>query len=288
MLWTRLLQVRHPNPFVVDNLLNLTPLGRTTITIAHRLSTIKDADVIHVMGEGLVLESGTHNDLIQAGGAYARLVQSQKLREGRGGRESSGLLDADNASEDSAHSIEKEISEEIPLGRKNTGHSLASEVLEQKQQAKGENENEKDYELPYLFKRMFLIVRDRWKNYFFGAMFACRTCLSFVYILFSHTFLVSGMVYPGFGVVYATGISAFSLTDNEARRHAGDRVALWYVYSVTHELNFDLFLLRFFIIAILSTMCLGAQNYLFASSASVLTSRLRALSFKAILRQDSE
>ena len=39
------------------------------------------------------------------------------------------------------------------------------------------------------------------------------------------------MVYPAFGVVYAQGISAFSLTNNEARRHAGDRVALWYVYS---------------------------------------------------------
>ena len=186
MLWTRPLQVRHPSPFVVDNLLSLTPLGRTTITIAHRLSTIKDADVIHVMGEGLVLESGTHNELIQAGGAYARLVQSQKLREGREGRESSGVLDADNDSEESSHSIEKEIREEIPLGRKNTGHSLASEVLEQKQEAMGENENEKDYDLPYLFKRMFLIIRDRWKNYFFGAVFACRMCFIFrVYILFS-------------------------------------------------------------------------------------------------------
>ena len=50
--------------------------------------------------------------------------------------------------------------------------------------------------------------------------------------------------------------------------------------------TFSLF--RFFIIAILSTICLGSQNYLFARSASVLTSRLRSLSFKAILRQDSE
>lgn len=58
--------------------------------------------------------------------------------------------------------------------------------------------------------------------------------------------------------------------------------------QMTHELNCDLFLLRFFIIAILSTITLGSQNYLFASSASVLTSRLRSLSFKAILRQDSE
>ena len=45
---------------------------------------------------------------------------------------------------------------------------------------------------------------------------------------------------------------------------------------------------RFFLIAVLSTICIGLQNYLFASSASVLSSRLRSLSFKAILRQDGE
>jgi ATP-binding cassette subfamily B (MDR/TAP) protein 1 len=180
------------------------------------------------MGDGLVLESGTHSDLIQASGAYARLVQSQKLREGRERSDS-----IDDASE-SENDIEKEIREEIPLGRRNTGHSLASEILEQKKQAMGEKRKEKGYDLSYLFKRMFLIVSDRWKAYFFGTVFACRTCcvLSFVYILFSFlyiTFLVSGMVFPAFGIVYAQGISAFSLTNNEARRHAGDRVALWYV-----------------------------------------------------------
>ena len=190
MLWTRQLQVRYPSRFVVDNLVNLTPSGRTTITIAHRLSTIKDADVIHVMGDGLVLESGTHHDLIQADGAYARLVQSQKLREERG-RESIDVLDSDNLIEESGHSIEKEIPEEIPLDRKNTKHSLASEVQEQKQGAMGENEKEKDHDLPYLVKRTVPIMRDQWKSYFLGTVFACRTCLSFLYILFSHHVTVS-------------------------------------------------------------------------------------------------
>ena len=139
------------------------------------------------MGEGLVIESGTHNDLIHANGAYARLVQSQKLREGREGHESIGQSDAGNASEESGHSIEKETCrDEIPLGRKNTDHSLGSEILEQKQ-GKGENEKEKDYDLPYLFRRMFLIVRDRWRHYFFGAVFACRRCFFILlyYIIFS-------------------------------------------------------------------------------------------------------
>ena len=126
---------------------HLTPSGHTNITIAHRLSTIKDADVIHVMGKGLVLESGTHHDLIQAGGAYARLVQSQNLREKQEGIESSDVLNSDNSIEESGHSIEKEIHEKFPVGRKNTEHSLASKVLEQKKEAMGENETEKDYDL---------------------------------------------------------------------------------------------------------------------------------------------
>jgi ATP-binding cassette, subfamily B (MDR/TAP), member 1 len=46
--------------------------------------------------------------------------------------------------------------------------------------------------------------------------------------------------------------------------------------------------LWFFVIAILSTIAIAFQNYLFASSAAQLTFKLRSLSFQAILRQDSQ
>jgi len=51
--------------------------GRTTFVIAHRLSTIKDADSILVMDHGDIVETGTHEELLAAGGFYASLYNSQ-------------------------------------------------------------------------------------------------------------------------------------------------------------------------------------------------------------------
>ncbi|MGE6732380.1 ABC transporter ATP-binding protein, partial [Streptomyces sp. NPDC059900] len=51
--------------------------GRTSFVIAHRLSTIRDADTILVMEDGAIVEQGTHDALLAAGGAYQRLYKAQ-------------------------------------------------------------------------------------------------------------------------------------------------------------------------------------------------------------------
>ncbi|KAF8574055.1 ste6-like protein [Ramaria rubella] len=242
---------------VVQNALDKAAAGRTTITIAHRLSTIKDADCIFVMGEGVVVEQGTHNELIsRPDGAYSRLVRTQQLRERESGDSVRG---GDGEGSREIHNVfaarmNKAAQDDVPLGRRETGiRSLASDILEKG--AKEDRHQEKQHSLSYLFVRMGQINRETWSMYAMGTVFAAMT----------------GMVYPAFGIVFGNTIEAFQETDRHSLRVDMDRNALW-----------------LFIIAIVTAITVAAQNFLFASAASKLTFKLRGLTFRAILRQDIE
>jgi ATP-binding cassette subfamily B (MDR/TAP) protein 1 len=64
---------------VVQEALDAAAEGRTTIVIAHRLSTIQNADKILVVKDGVIAESGTHNELIERKGLYYDLSKQQSL-----------------------------------------------------------------------------------------------------------------------------------------------------------------------------------------------------------------
>jgi ATP-binding cassette subfamily B (MDR/TAP) protein 1 len=240
---------------VVQNALDKAAAGRTTITIAHRLSTIKDADCICVIGDGAVIEKGRHNELLNDNGPYARLVAAQKLREARevGDEDGDETAQVSEKSTEGPTDIEREALEEIPLGRSNTHRSLASEILEQRKTTA--TQNRKEYGMIYLFRRMGTINKGEWQRYLLGSFFAIAT----------------GCVFPAFGIVWSQAVTSFSDDTAHERRHDGDRNALWC-----------------FLIALLAMISIGSQNFLFASAASSLTSKLRSLSFRAILRQDIE
>ncbi len=68
---------------LVFEALNRLMKGKTSIVIAHRLATVRRADVIHVVADGRITESGTHEELLVAGGLYAHLYDIQFRKQER-------------------------------------------------------------------------------------------------------------------------------------------------------------------------------------------------------------
>ncbi|KAK5985268.1 hypothetical protein GCK32_002530 [Trichostrongylus colubriformis] len=68
---------------IVQMALNKAAKGRTTVVIAHRLSTIRDVKKIYVIEKGKVVETGSHDELMEKGGVYARLATAQQFQNTR-------------------------------------------------------------------------------------------------------------------------------------------------------------------------------------------------------------
>ncbi|KZO97231.1 P-loop containing nucleoside triphosphate hydrolase protein [Calocera viscosa TUFC12733] len=247
---------------VVQEALDKASRGRTTITIAHRLTTIKDAEHIYVMDSGMVVEHGTHDQLVSYDGSYSRLVNAQKLREEKHhDPEEIPLVGTETrtSADDDVESVisvkpEGNTRPSKELARSVTLRSVASAITNK--DARGISDNtlaaDKNYSLSYLFYRMGKLAKEALPYYWCGTFCA----------------MVTGMVYPVFGIVYGGAIQDFQGT-GETLRAAGNHNAL-----------------QFFVIAIVASAFLCLQCLFFGKAAAILTSQIRNSSFDALMRQD--
>jgi len=124
------------------------------------------------MGDGFVLEEGTHSELRNNSGPYARFFAAQKLHE----KPEVEFGDSDNDIEIvKGVDMAKKDREEVSLRRRNSSHILPGEIIGQKNTPGTDQDN--DHNLPYVFMRIVNLNRDAWKRYGIGAVAAWRTYL---------------------------------------------------------------------------------------------------------------
>ncbi|KAM4907055.1 ATP-binding cassette sub-family B member 5 [Sylvia borin] len=251
---------------IVQAALDKARAGRTTIVIAHRLSTIRTADTIAGFEKGVVVEQGTHSELMLQKGVYYSLVMQQGC--------SSDVQD-DGRSEDSegteAEEYEGNINhvEELILqddfetsvipGRgsiqrrssryKSKRSSSKNPFGKKKKKKEVEEEN-----LPAVsYLKILALNKPEWFYVLMGVIAAA----------------VIGAVHPAFAVIFGKIIGAFQETD-----------------PVKRSKNTVVLSLIFLLLGVIILAAYIVQGFMFGKSGETLTMRLRSLSFRALLQQE--
>ncbi|KAI9374167.1 P-loop containing nucleoside triphosphate hydrolase protein [Aspergillus egyptiacus] len=245
---------------VVQAALEKAAEGRTTIVIAHRLSTIKSAHNIVVLVNGQIAEQGTHDELVDRGGAYRKLVEAQRINE----EKEAAALDADE-DVDTANLVKQEITkvktatsgtdsyddEEKPaIDRTGTHKSISSAIL-----SKRSPEKAPKYSLWELIRFITSFNRPEILYMLIGLVFS----------------VLAGGGQPTQAVLYAKAISTLALPESQYGKLRDDA-------------NF--WSLMFFVVGIVQFITQSVTGAAFAVCSERLIRRARSMAFRSMLRQD--
>ncbi|KAK9762561.1 hypothetical protein K7432_011587 [Basidiobolus ranarum] len=240
---------------IVQDALDKAAENRTTIVIAHRLSTIKNADLIVVMSQGVMVESGTHSDLIAQNGVYAGLVRSQELKRVD--------VPTDPKLQDEVECIDKEeptpsvVDDDTMLGdvQLNAITKMASRLSHYSYDTSISDEKkdpEEKVKKSFSFLRVLKLNMPEWHLLLVGTIGSA----------------VDGVIMPLFSVIFSSIIGALSKQGDELKKDA------------------DFWSLMFVVLGIASFLSAFAKVAFFAIAGERFTRRLRSISFVAYLRQE--
>ncbi|KAF4531677.1 hypothetical protein B566_EDAN011836 [Ephemera danica] len=235
----------------VQHALDKASQGRTTVIVAHRLTTIRGANKIAVLSGGVVVEQGTHNELMAIKGHYHELVTAQVRddpeaihdgEEAQGGR---GRLISES-SEDASTGFSRSLSK--MSGR--SGDSMRSSIRSNTEVALLEQEDD-TIDVP--LTKILATNKPEWPYILAGCI--CS--------------IIVGFSMPLFAVIFGNILGVLSECDEEVVR---DKT--------------NMFCLYFVIVGVIIGFSTFIQMYTFGIAGERLTLRLRDLSFSTMLNQE--
>ncbi|KAK9379695.1 P-loop containing nucleoside triphosphate hydrolase protein [Kockiozyma suomiensis] len=232
---------------IVQEALDRAARDRTTIVIAHRLSTIKDADRIVVMSKGVIVEQGTHNELLDKQGMYASLVENQKIEKFKDGKGASDALIAAELEEEKLEMHED--SRILDLIRSKSAQSISSA------KANPLEVNNKKYSFFSLIKMIAAFNKPEAPFMVGGILLA----------------IVNGLGYPVQSIFFAKCVSAFQVLPSQ--------------YSHMRS-QVNLYAGLFFMLACVQCLAYLVSLAFLALASAKLVRRIRLQSFRQMLRQD--
>ncbi|XP_074719175.1 ATP-binding cassette sub-family B member 5 isoform X2 [Strix uralensis] len=253
---------------IVQAALDKARTGRTTIVIAHRLSTIRTADTIAGFEKGIVVEQGTHSELMLQKGVYHSLVMQQDCSnnvqddETSEGSEDTGAEEyEENEKNDFVekltlqdHFEESVISGRGSIRRRSSRYKSKRCSSKKKSSGKKKKKELEKENLPAVpYSRILALNKPEWLYVLLGVIAAA----------------VSGGVHPAFAVLFGKIIGAFQETDTEKRNK-----------------NTLVLSLMFLLLGVITLATYIIQGFMFGKSGEILTMRLRSLSFRALLQQE--
>ncbi|XP_076716779.1 phosphatidylcholine translocator ABCB4 isoform X3 [Callospermophilus lateralis] len=221
--------------------------GRTTIVIAHRLSTIRNADVIAGFEDGVIVEQGSHRDLMKKEGVYFKLVNMQTFRNHMQSEEFVVELNEEKANTGMAPNGWK-----TRIFRNSTNKSLKNSQMHQNGLDAETDELDENVP-PVSFLKVLKLNKTEWPYFVVGTVCA----------------IANGALQPAFSIIFSEMIAIFGPGDDAIKQQ-----------------KCNMFSLLFLGLGIISFFTFFLQGFTFGKAGEILTTRLRSMAFKAMLRQD--
>ncbi|XP_010937072.1 ABC transporter B family member 19 [Elaeis guineensis] len=237
---------------IVQEALDRLMVGRTTVVVAHRLSTIKNVDMIAVIQQGQVVETGTHEELLAKGssGAYASLIRFQEMARNRD-------FGAPSTRRSRSSRLSHSLSTKSLSLRSGSLRNLSyqySTGADGRIEMVSNADNDRKYPAPrgYFFKLLKLNAPE-WPYSILGAVGS----------------VLSGFIGPTFAIVMSNMIEVFYYRDPNAMERKTREYVFIYIGTGLYA-----------VVAYL------VQHYFFSIMGENLTTRVRRMMLAAILRNE--